>query len=48
MLNQIARESNIYHLTFLLQSHNKKETKLEWLKLNSIYDKESYYPMQKI
>ena len=39
---------NIY-LTFLIQNLNKKQTKVEWSKLdNSIYDTESYFPMQQM
>ena len=28
-------ELNIYHLLFLLQNYHRKETKVDWLKLDS-------------
>ena len=38
MINQtgdITCELNIYHLLFLLQNYHRKETKVDWLKLDS-------------
>ena len=43
----MACETNIYHLTFLLQNYSKKENKNEILKLkNGIFNTKSYCPMQ--